>query len=119
MNPYDAWASIYDDLYAAHGMSLLQEDIPLYEDLAAAARGKLVIELGCGTGRVLLPLARQAAAGRGAARILGIDASAGMLEVARRKLAAEPGPVAERVLLAQADMTRFAVRRRAALVIVA
>lgn len=119
MNPYDAWASIYDDLYAAHGMSLLHEDLALYEELAAEAEGKLVVELGSGTGRVLLPLARQAAAGRGAAWILGIDASSEMLRVCRRKLAAEPEPVAARVHLVQADMARFAVRRPAGLVIVA
>ncbi|MCC7126161.1 MAG: class I SAM-dependent methyltransferase, partial [Acidobacteria bacterium] len=38
------------------------------------ARGGRVLELGCGTGRVTLPLAKT-----GAAQVIGIDRSAAML----------------------------------------
>lgn len=51
----------------------------------AAAPGRRVLDLGCGTGGVTL-----ACAERGAA-VVGIDVDAGMLEVARRKLRHAPG----------------------------
>ncbi len=112
-DPYDAWASIYDPLYAAHGMELLTDDIPFYLDLAAdprVARGRPVLELGCGTGRVLLPLAREAAAGRGASLAVGLDRTARMLDVARAKIAAEPDAVRGRLRLVRADMAGFGFR---------
>lgn len=46
----------------------------------ALGRDDLVVEIGCGTGRLTLPLA-QAVAGR----VVGVDAEEKMLEVARRK----------------------------------
>lgn len=58
----------------------------IYEDIAdrVAADGRRVLDIGCGTGGVSL-----ACAARGA-RVTGIDANPGMLEVARRKLVADP-----------------------------
>jgi len=55
----------------------------IYERIAtlAAAEGRRILDIGCGTGGVTL-----ACAARGA-EVVGIDANAGMLEVARRKLA--------------------------------
>lgn len=50
--------------------------------LAGAAEGRRILDIGCGTGGVSL-----ACAARGA-QVVGIDKNAGMLEVARRKLAA-------------------------------
>lgn len=63
--------------------------------MAADADGP-VVELGCGTGRVLLPLAD---AGISAA---GVDISPALLQVARNKLAA--AGLAERVALVEADL---------------
>ena len=50
---------------------------------ADLATGDLVVEVGCGTGRLTLPLA-----GLTLARVVGVDAEARMLEVARSKDAA-------------------------------
>jgi ubiquinone/menaquinone biosynthesis C-methylase UbiE len=50
---------------------------------ADLATGDLVVEVGCGTGRLTLPLA-----GLTPARVVGVDAEARMLEVARSKDAA-------------------------------
>jgi SAM-dependent methyltransferase len=77
-------------------------DVPLYTEVALESGGR-VLELACGTGRVLLPLLRAGA------RVVGVDASPSMLRIARRKLAAEPRNVAERAHLVEGDMRRFDV----------
>jgi SAM-dependent methyltransferase len=54
-------------------------DIPLWLELAAATPGAPVLDVGCGTGRVALPLAR---AGN---PVMGVDVDAALLaELARR-----------------------------------
>jgi ubiquinone/menaquinone biosynthesis C-methylase UbiE len=78
----------------------------VYERIAAlaAAPGKRILDIGCGTGGVSL-----ACAARGAA-VTGIDTDAGMLEVARAKPVPSPGS-AEFVELAAAEIgDRFAER---------
>ena len=49
---FDAWADVYDAVY-----SYVREDIPFYVN-AAGESGGPVLELGCGTGRVAIPIAR-------------------------------------------------------------
>jgi len=84
---------LYDSvpLYAA------RTDVSFYVDEAKAAGGR-VLEVGCGTGRILLPIARAGCA------ITGIDGSKQMLERCRVNLAAEPAAVQSRIMLAQHDM---------------
>jgi SAM-dependent methyltransferase len=77
-------------------------DLPLYLELAAA-QGDRVLELACGTGRVLVPLAR---AGH---RVVGIDTSPAMLARARAKLATAGRSVAARARLLEGDMRDFAL----------
>lgn len=55
-------------------------DISYYIDLAGRVGGT-VLDLGCGTGRILLPLLRAGI------KVSGLDNSASMLEIARRKIA--------------------------------
>lgn len=98
-------AEFYDQVYAGRA------DIPFYLEEAGRAGGP-VLEIACGTGRVLLPLARAGV------EIAGLDSSPHMLEVCRRKLAKEPKPVRERVSLVQADMRDFDLGRRFALITV-
>ena len=64
-----------------------------------------VLELGCGTGRVLIPTARAGV------EIVGLDASPRMLDVCRAHLAAEPDAVRGRVRLVQSDMRTFELGR--------
>ena len=71
MSVYDAIAGIYDPWSRS-----VTEDIEFYVEEALASGGP-VVELACGTGRIAVPTA---AAG---VRVIGVDASAGMLEVAR------------------------------------
>src|SRR5690348_462784 len=79
MSEYDSWAPVYDDW--AQDMT---EDIPHYVELAREADGPIV-ELMVGTGRVAVEVAR--ATGK---PMLGIDASAAMLEIARGRSAGLP-----------------------------
>jgi SAM-dependent methyltransferase len=92
----ETFAEFYDhfDVYTHRG------DVDFFVSQAVAARGP-VLELGCGTGRVLLPCARAGAA------IWGLDFSETMLARCRRKLAAQPQEVRQRVVLQQGDMRNF------------
>jgi SAM-dependent methyltransferase len=76
---------------------------------AAVESGGPVLELGCGTGRVLIPTARAGV------EIAGLDLSRSMLGICERKLSREPPQVAARVTLLEADMRRFELGRQFAL----
>jgi SAM-dependent methyltransferase len=92
-------AALYDAVYAN------STDIAFWQVMATAGSDGL-LELGCGTGRVLLPLAR---AGH---TITGLDLAASMLEHSRANLQAESPEVRDRVTLLEADMTSFDLDRR-------
>jgi SAM-dependent methyltransferase len=77
-----------------------RKDVGFFVEAACAAAGP-VLELGCGTGRILIPTARAGA------RITGLDASSAMLAVCRQKLENEPEDVQSRVTLALGDMREF------------
>ncbi len=91
-SPYDAWADIYDSVF-----SYVSEDIPFYVDEAVRSGGP-VVELGCGTGRVAIPIALSGI------DVVGLDSSPLMIERARQK--AEQTGVSN-LRLVQADMTDF------------
>jgi SAM-dependent methyltransferase len=93
-------AELYDAVYANVG------DVAFWEDVAAGSDGGPLLELGCGTGRLLVPLAR---AGHS---VVGLDLASHMLARCREKLGEEPAAVQERVTLVQADMTSFHLGRR-------
>jgi SAM-dependent methyltransferase len=109
MDEYSAYqsaerAELYDAVYADVG------DVEFWEAIAPPASEGPVLELGSGTGRLLLPLAR---AGH---EVVGIDAAPHMIARCRTKLQAEPADVRARVSLLEADMTSFQLDRRFALV---
>ena len=76
-------ASVYD---RARGLApeALQRWLDLVARDASPAQGSLIVDVGCGTGRFCGPLAE-----RFAARVLGVDPSEQMLEVARQKTSGE------------------------------
>ena len=92
-DPYAELPELYDLEHAG-----FTEDIDLYLQLAEVV-GDPILELGCGTGRVLGPLA---AAGN---RITGIDRSGPMLDRARSMLHARAGALSECVTLVGGSMT--------------
>ena len=79
MSEYDAWAPVYDAW-----ASDMTEDVAHYVSLAREADGPIV-ELAVGNGRVAIPVAK--ATGR---RVIGIDSSPAMLEIARERSAGLP-----------------------------
>ncbi len=100
----DEWsAEIYD--YEVQGL----EDLPLWQSLAESADGP-VLELACGTGRLVLPLARAGLS------VTGLDASRFMLAVARRKLAQEDHEVRARCHFVEASMADFSLDARFGLI---
>lgn len=94
-----AAAARYDRLHAAQ-----VDDVRFYVEEARREPGP-VLEVGCGTGRVAIPIA---AAG---VRVVGLDRSGPMLEVAEAKRRSAPADVGARCGFIRADMRRFAFRR--------
>jgi SAM-dependent methyltransferase len=97
----------YDAEHADTPVSV--DDIPFYVALAkeAANAGQAVLELGCGTGRVTLPIADAGVA------VVGIDSAPAMLEVARAKAAGRDNP-----RWVEADMRSFSLDERFGLAII-
>jgi SAM-dependent methyltransferase len=95
---YDAGAAFYD----AVPSTAARQDVAFYVKQAGRAEGP-VLELGCGTGRVLIPTARAGAT------ITGLDKSEAMLALCHSKLAAEPAEVQGRATLVTADMRDFSL----------
>ena len=73
---WDAYARFYD---WENAQTVGRRDVRFWADLAARADGT-VLELGCGTGRLSVPVARRAR------RFVGIDRSAAMLRKLRARL---------------------------------
>lgn len=94
MSEFDAWAPYYD--YIHHG---LPGEVEFYVDLAKA-NGNEALEVGCGTGRICIPMAKAGVAA------IGLDISAGMLALCREK-ASLAGPLPAAIELVQADMRHF------------
>jgi SAM-dependent methyltransferase len=109
MPGYGGIAKIYDGEYRN-----FTADIALYLSILGddRVRGPL-LELGCGTGRVALPLVR---AGY---RVTGVDISNEMLARARRQRRALAAEEAVRLRFSLQDMTRFSFPRRFSAALVA
>jgi SAM-dependent methyltransferase len=108
---YDISAKHYDAAYAKLTEQRVLVDLSFYVDLARQSLGP-VLEIGCGTGRVLLAIAREGIA------IEGVDNSNAMLGILKKHLAAEPASVRERVKLHEGDMRSCRVPAKFPLVII-
>lgn len=94
MSEFDAFARFYDADYGA-----VDDDTPFYLELARRTGGR-ILEVMCGTGRLLAPLARAGFS------VAGLDISAGLLERAQARLAADG-------LLDRAELLQADIRERA------
>jgi SAM-dependent methyltransferase len=94
---YETIARYYDQLHHS-----LTADLGFIRALVQE-RGGPVLELGCGSGRILLPLAQDGW------QVTGIDNSLAMLALARERLAGLPDDVARRVTLFEGDIRELAV----------
>jgi SAM-dependent methyltransferase len=97
-DPFGVYARFYD-----LDLGNVDEDLFMIRQFARRS-GSPILELGCGTGRALLPLARDGH------QVVGVDVSPAMLEIARQKLAAES--LAGRVSLVEQDMRYLDVEGR-------
>jgi SAM-dependent methyltransferase len=94
---WDEYAPFYD---WENARTMARRDVAFWKRLARAQDGP-VLELGCGTGRITIPVARAGA------RIVGVDRSAPMLARARRRIRRLP-----HVGLIRADIRHLPFRRR-------
>lgn len=104
---WDEYAAFYD---WENARTVKRRDVSFWQRLAAAADGP-VLELGCGTGRISLPLARRGLP------IVGIDRSAPMLARARAKTTR--ARLAHRLRLVRGDIRALPFRPRGFVLVMA
>ena len=102
-NQGDPVMSIYDDpifveIYEAHVTD--ENDVSLIRQLVGKETPLRILEPFCGTGRILVPLAKDGHF------LYGFDSSGHMLEQARKKVAQLPQEVAARITLDSRDAVR-------------
>jgi SAM-dependent methyltransferase len=97
---WDAYARFYD---WENAQTVRRRDVAFWRRLAAAADGP-VLELGCGTGRIAVPVAKDGIA------LTGIDRSQPMLDRARRRAAR--ADLDDRLRLVRGDIRQLPFRGR-------
>lgn len=105
MNDYDLIAPFYDIEHAA-----FDDDLDMYRNFAEMCTGSL-LELACGSGRLLIPLASEGYT------ITGVDTSEKMLSLAHERL--QEAQLSSRVTLVQQDMTTLRLSQKFCLAFVA
>lgn len=103
---FDSAAQFYDSEYKD-----FKEDIPFYLTYAKK-QGSPILEIGCGTGRVLIPLANTGF------EAWGIDTSEAMLSILREKIKKLSPETASRIHVQIADMREFTLPTKFQLVII-
>ena len=96
MDEYAPIADLYDHV----GLYRNRPDVDFFVGAAREA-GSPVLEIGCGTGRVLIPSARAGI------DIVGLDVSPSMLAICREFVEQEPAEVRSRIELVEGDMRSF------------
>jgi ubiquinone/menaquinone biosynthesis C-methylase UbiE len=89
---WDDYAPFYD---WENARTLGRRDVPFWRQLALATPGQ-TLELGCGTGRIALPL------GRAGVSVVGVDRSAAMLAHARTRI--RRGRLSSTIQLVRSDI---------------
>ncbi|HEX9365252.1 MAG TPA: class I SAM-dependent methyltransferase [Vicinamibacterales bacterium] len=97
---WDQYAPFYD---WENARTVARRDVRFWQALARRQSGA-VLELGCGTGRLAVPLMKSGA------RLVGIDRSDAMLGIARAK--ARRAGLADRARLVRGDIRRLPFRAR-------
>jgi len=102
---FDIYSALYDAEFGEKA-----EDIIFLQEYAKKQEGWL-LELGCGTGRLLIPMAEAGI------KITGIDNSWNMLQVAKEKIAREPIRVQRNIELVHARMQNFRLKKKFSLIV--
>jgi SAM-dependent methyltransferase len=98
-------ARFYENCDAITESQGVAHDVDRYLELAKKINGP-ILEVGCGSGRVAIPLAR---AGHD---VHAVDVSEGMLERLRTKLASEPEELGRCITIERADAREMELSRR-------
>ena len=107
MSEYDRTdAGMYDSYSTG-----LEGDEAFYVEEALKAEGP-VLEIGCGTGRIMIPIAEAGVP------VVGLERAPAMLEVARRKIAGLPEETSRRIRIVAGDMRTFTLEQRFDLVLI-
>jgi SAM-dependent methyltransferase len=99
-----------DPAYYTKTYARRQDDVRYYVELAIASGGP-VLEVGCGNGRITLPIARAGV------EITGVDLSTSMLSDLRAELQRESSHIAARVTVRRGDMRALRLGQRFPLVL--
>jgi SAM-dependent methyltransferase len=92
------------DLYDLEPGDIFKDDIAFYKEKAKESGGP-ILELGCGTGRVTIPLLEEGN------EVWGLDLSEDMLSQLRKKVGDLPVAVARRLHMVHDDMACFDLGR--------
>ncbi|MCC3589218.1 class I SAM-dependent methyltransferase [Microcoleus sp. PH2017_28_MFU_U_A] len=105
-NRYIEGASLYD----FDNRSKVQDDIPFYVELARETTG-LILELGCGTGRITIPILKTGKT------IYGLDDSLPMLDVLEEKISSLEKVFKDRLFIIKSQMSSFSIDKKFELII--
>jgi ubiquinone/menaquinone biosynthesis C-methylase UbiE len=97
---WDEYAPFYD---WENARTVARRDVAFWQRLAVTRKGP-VLELGCGTGRIAVPVARAGA------RVIGIDRSSEMLDRGRQRL--RRARLTDRAALVRGDIRFLPFRSR-------
>ena len=101
MSEYDRTDAGFYDCFSTG----LDGDEAFYVEEAQKAGGT-VLEIGCGTGRIMIPIAESGV------NIVGLDSAPAMLEVAREKIAGLSDETRRRIRIVEDDMRTFQLDQR-------
>ena len=101
MELYSGWSAL---MYDPHPFRVQGEEEFYIEE--AQKQGSPILEVGCGTGRLLSPVAKTGS------EIHGLDLSEDMLNIARGKIEKLDNAVQKRINLTQGDMRDFELNQR-------
>jgi SAM-dependent methyltransferase len=107
MDQYDQLkASLYDEYFTG-----VAGDVEFYVEEALRAKGT-TLEVGCGTGRITIAIAQAGV------RVIGLDRSVPMLEIARSRVESANPAVSHHIRLVEGDVRNATLRHRFKLIII-
>lgn len=107
MKEYDRLDAFFYDYYST-GVS---GDVEFYGEEAEKA-GSPVLELACGTGRILIPVAEKDI------KITGLDLSPSMMGVAKKKISKLSPEIQKNITLIEGDMRNFSIDEKYNLIMI-
>jgi SAM-dependent methyltransferase len=92
------WAAEYHDMFAG------EDDVRFYSAISRKA-GPSALDIGVGTARLAIPIAKTGT------RVVGIDSSMELLNIAHGKVTSSPGGITARMRLLYGDIRDFSLPR--------